>query len=174
MKKFFALALAAMMAASLAGCSSGVSQEEYDQLQSQYQQVLNKNSELEERNTELSDALEKANDLAAQNLDSRLESLLDSSKTFLLSSAASMLDQDATCQMITDEIALIAVPMNGNSVEDVINAISENSTSLALAIKSSDISSCILMIIGDDDNCLTGLTIYPDGNTDVFASESFE
>lgn len=30
MKKFFSLALAAMMAASLVGCSSGVSQEEYD------------------------------------------------------------------------------------------------------------------------------------------------
>lgn len=90
MKKFFALALAAMMAASLVGCSSGVSQEEYDELQREYQQALDENAELEDRNTELSDALEKATEIAEDGLDLQLESMLDDSKMLLLSSAASI------------------------------------------------------------------------------------
>ena len=75
MKKFFALALAAMMAASLAGCSSGVSQEEYDAVVAERDSLVAKNNTLTSQNNSLEEELElyrpsEAFDKASDELDS--------------------------------------------------------------------------------------------------------
>ena len=92
MKKMFCAVLAAMLL--MCGCSSGVTQEQYDAVAAENEKLIAQITELE---TKLSSAMDTVMDLSAEISEYKYSGVLDSTDISFLKGAAADFHEDAQC-----------------------------------------------------------------------------
>lgn len=155
MRKFVTFLLAFLLIVGLVGCSSGVSQEEYDE-------VVAENEELKQSLTEMRMLLLEYYD----GNNSPVET-----KDIAFEGIARCFSENSICTILSDDLIQITIPQEGKTVEEIKGTIEEYVATIPIALQNSEFKSCLILVVDDDGVCLWGYTIKSDGSSSVFISE---
>lgn len=159
MKKIVIAVLSGMIAINFVGCSSGISQEEYDKVVQEHSQLQ---EEYDSLRTSYLEVFEKYNALQLEQLETR---------DVIFAGVAKTISEDSSVHILSDEAIQVMIPMGAKTIKEILDDIDEYISSFVSALKISDFKTCYVMIVDDNGLTTLGVSFNRDGEGSVFVSE---
>lgn len=171
MKKIMCAILASILALSLASCSSGISQEEYDKILNENTKLSSKLDSLQKRHEELEEISKELAETNQGNIENKTDKL--ETRHFVFKAAGQCMDENAECSILNDDLIQITIPMGSKTAEEVKNAISVYAPAIPTALNDSEFKSCIITAVDSSGTVIFGYTIKKDKSLSTFVSDKY-